>query len=1200
MVNRTGRWVLVCGLAALLAGCEGKASESAASEAPAAIGRAGGTVSEPSGATVVVPPGAFEADTVIRVAKDSTGAPALPQALVAAGATYVITPHGGEFAQPVEVRIPAPGVTLQPNQELKLAKAQPGGEWMILSDSVLAEGVLSAQVSSFSFFVGVIVTFPLPIAQFAPFAINKILDCDGIERYCGHILGEATVTWTLTTNGGQLPDGCIDPVLEMRGGPGPDDYNFQRGAQRTFPITGGTWVQKISTPIRYVWEFGGWLRCPNLGYSNAFRQAVAWLGPAVFPMIRVMRVPATLDVVEGLPAILEVLLGGGAVEFNANFQEMRYPLPDDRAIIDWQRSDDGGLSWRLIGRSYQDEANRRPIPDGFDWRYWSVSHGFVGAASDQGALIRAYACYTAPGAATPSCSTGTATRINVLQQSAFPSIVDAPRSVLVTTGLTATFTATIAGTPTPTLQWQTRAANDGGAWSDVATGTGATTGSYATAALSLADNGRQYRVVATNALGSAESVPVAVSVSDVGVAPVITTQPASLSVSTGSDAVFAVAARGTEVLSYQWRLDGAPITGATGPVLRLAAVTAGNAGGYSVVVRNDAGSAVSDAGILTVSPGVAATVPPTIVTQPAPVVVDAGNTATFAVGANGSGPLSFQWRKDGVAIAGATSAALTFASVIPADAGAYSVVVTNSAGSITSGVASLQVNVDPPPVVTPVSITTMPATLVVVPGSAATMAVAASGSAPISYQWSHDGTPIAGATEPVLILAAVGSLDAGSYTVSVTNSARTLISEPAQLILVGTPLITDQPAAVSVVEGSSATFRVTATGESLRYQWRRNGLVIAGATDSVHSTSATALADSGAVFSVLVYNGTGIVFSQLAVLTVTAAPPVTTGPAQAGKLAAGDQNTCAVRADATLACWGRNDLGQVGPAGSAIWSTPYVLPLVGVTAVAVGDTQTCAIHGPGDLSCWGGGTRTPTLVAGHTGVRAVSVGAAHRCFVSSGGGVFCWGANSLGGLGNGTTTPSSVPVQVLGAVGGTLSGVVAVAAGYFSTCALKGGGSVLCWGGSWGLTPTPIAGLSGVTALAQGILRPCALSGDGLVRCWSGTAVPEVVSGLTGVTTLASGWQHTCAVTGDGSVWCWGTGLMGNGNSTETQVTPRRVNGLTGVGVVAAGDTHTCALRTGRTLACWGGNGDGQLGLGDTGSRTTPNEVTGGAVFWGP
>ena len=132
---------------------------------------------------------------------------------------------------------------------------------------------------------------------------------------------------------------------------------------------------------------------------------------------------------------------------------------------------------------------------------------------------------------------------------------------------------TVSGLPAPTLQWQTRPANSTGAWTDVGAGTGAITANYTTAPRVPADNGEQYRVVATNALGSVASTPVTLSVSDLDVAPSITTQPASLSVTSGNDAVFAVVAYGTEALSYQWRFNGAPIAGANSPVLRLTTVT---------------------------------------------------------------------------------------------------------------------------------------------------------------------------------------------------------------------------------------------------------------------------------------------------------------------------------------------------------------------------------------------------------------------------------------------------------------------------------------------------------------------------------------------------------------------------------------------------------------------------------------------------
>src|SRR5689334_20384599 len=118
-VTRTGLVATVCLLA--LVGCGGgggggtpNTPPPSSNNPPPTIGAEGGTVTEISGASIIVPAGAIESDTTFRIAVDSSGAPALPAGLIGAGSTYVITPHGGEFAQPVEVRIPAPTVTLLP------------------------------------------------------------------------------------------------------------------------------------------------------------------------------------------------------------------------------------------------------------------------------------------------------------------------------------------------------------------------------------------------------------------------------------------------------------------------------------------------------------------------------------------------------------------------------------------------------------------------------------------------------------------------------------------------------------------------------------------------------------------------------------------------------------------------------------------------------------------------------------------------------------------------------------------------------------------------------------------------------------------------------------------------------------------------------------------------------------------------------
>jgi hypothetical protein len=841
---------------------------------PPVIGANGGTITETSGATVTFPAGALRSDTTFRVAIDSTGAPPIPAGLTAAGNMYVITPHGGDFADAVQVSIPAPSVTLQPNQQLKLAKAQPDGQWQLL-DTVAANGKLTANVTSFSFFMSVIVTYVLPIATVEPFRYDTTLTCGGTTN-CTGLVGPTEVVFTLTGNNGQLPQNCTNPSVQLV------DHSTGRDVfGAVIPLSG--YVHRV-TALPGI--FGSYVIAARLtcggAWANDWQARVYWDRGPSYPQLRIERMPAQVDVVEGLAANVDVVMSGGNVRvLGPGNGTLRPPTADDRAIIDWQRSDDAGASWRTVARSFQNEGNPLPFGGGLPWQPWSVRHGFIATSADQGALIRLTACYTPPTAMPPPCVSSTATRINVLQQSALPAIATQPRSVLIRTAETANFSASASGAPAPTLQWQTRPANSTGAWTDVTTGTGATTLNYTTAPGAISDNGVQYRVVATNAVGSAASAAVTISVSEFDVAPSITTQPASLGVTSGGDAVFAVDAFGTEAMSYQWRFNGADLAGANSPVLRLNGVTNANAGSYLVWVTNAAGNAVSNAATLTVTAGAPAITAPTIVTQPIPTTVNVGQTATLAVGVAGTGPFTFQWRRNDVDIPGATSAVLTFNAAALPNVGDYGVVVTNSAGSTNSDVVLLDVHAAAG-LVGP-TITSQPATLIVPFTGSGTIAVGATGSGPLAYQWYRDGGLLPGSTLPVLNFATLGQSDFGTYTVTVTNVMSSVTSQPAQLILLGAPVITLQPVAVTVIEGANAMFFVQADSSGLRYQWSVNGTPIPGAIAATFNTDPLVAANSGAVYSVMVYNAAGHVFSQGAVLTVQTVtlPSVTQQPANA-------------------------------------------------------------------------------------------------------------------------------------------------------------------------------------------------------------------------------------------------------------------------------------------------------------------------------
>jgi len=236
-------------------------------------------------------------------------------------------------------------------------------------------------------------------------------------------------------------------------------------------------------------------------------------------------------------------------------------------------------------------------------------------------------------------------------------------------------------------------------------------------------------VVVSNTAGSVTSNAATLTVSAASVAPSITTQPASQTVTAGQTASFSVAASGTAPLSYQWNRNGTAVSGATSSSYTTPATTSSDNGAqFAVVVNNTAGSVTSSVATLTVNAAPAA---PSITTQPASQTVTAGQTASFNVAATGTAPLSYQWQKNSVVIGGATSSSYTTPTTTSSDNGAlFTVLVSNTAGSVTSSAATLTVSAAP---VAP-SITAQPASQAVTAGQTASFSVAATGTAPLSYQ----------------------------------------------------------------------------------------------------------------------------------------------------------------------------------------------------------------------------------------------------------------------------------------------------------------------------------------------------------------------------------------------------------------------------------------------------------------------------------
>ena len=182
--------------------------------------------------------------------------------------------------------------------------------------------------------------------------------------------------------------------------------------------------------------------------------------------------------------------------------------------------------------------------------------------------------------------------------------------------------------------------------------------------------------------------------------------------------------------------------------------------------------------LINVTAGVAATAP-TFTTQPTGQTLAAGSSATFSAAATGTPPPTFQWAKNGTAIAGATNPVYTLTGVQSADAGLYTAIATNSAGSTTSNAAQLTVTVANPAVAP--AFTTQPAAQSVTVGTGFTFSAAASGTPAPTYQWMKDSSSIAGATTATYAMASAALADTGLYTVVASNSAGTATSTAAAL-----------------------------------------------------------------------------------------------------------------------------------------------------------------------------------------------------------------------------------------------------------------------------------------------------------------------------------------------------------------------------------------------------------------------------------
>ena len=378
------------------------------------------------------------------------------------------------------------------------------------------------------------------------------------------------------------------------------------------------------------------------------------------------------------------------------------------------------------------------------------------------------------GCLTSSSATSSAIATSV---NASTSISTQPAAASACPSGNATFTVVGAGQGTLTYQWRKNGTN--------ITGNATATTSTLTLSGVSASDAADYTVVVTGGCGNTTSNTAAFTLNPV---TSITTQPTASPQCTGTNATFTVAGAGHNALSYQWRFNGTPIGGATNASYTASNITSANAGQYSVVVTGGCGSVTSSNAQLTVQPAT------NIATQPSASTICQNNTANFSVSATGQGSLSYQWKKDGNAIGGATSSTLAVSNAQLVNAGSYTVDVTGACGITASNAAVLTVN----PATT---ISTQPVGTAGCEGQNTTFTVVAAGTGTLSYQWKYGSTNV-GTNSASFNIPSTSTANDGNYSVVVSGGCGNTTSSTVALNVYPSPA---SPAVISTADLTDAT-----------------------------------------------------------------------------------------------------------------------------------------------------------------------------------------------------------------------------------------------------------------------------------------------------------------------------------------------------------------------------------------------------------
>jgi large repetitive protein len=364
----------------------------------------------------------------------------------------------------------------------------------------------------------------------------------------------------------------------------------------------------------------------------------------------------------------------------------------------------------------------------------------------------------------------------------------------------------------------------------------------------------------------------------------ITQSTPTTTVCSGTSVTFSVAtstALGSNP-TYQWLLNGTPISGATAATLTTTTLINNNV--VSLIVTSSIAANCLTQTTAT-SAGISMTVTPltTITTQPIGASVCQGATPVLSSTASGTGTLTYQWQS--CTSASATTGtnlssvsyptALTTSLTTPAAGatpGYYRMVATGTCGSATSAIATISIN-------TPTAITTPPAAQAICEGTTATFSTVAQGQGTISYQWLLSGASISGATNSSYSIPNLAASNAGQYSVAVTATCGTVTSSAVQLIVNPLTTISVQPiASTTICDSTLLNLSVTASGTApISYQWYRGNTAITGATLAQYSDPTTVVAEAGQ-YTVQVTGGCSIDTSTASAVVVLPKTWITTQP----------------------------------------------------------------------------------------------------------------------------------------------------------------------------------------------------------------------------------------------------------------------------------------------------------------------------------